>query len=169
MEQQEKTAKKMNEITERLEKIDLRDTVKMSLRYLYKVLYSKYGNEMAKVTKILDQINEVAKILSKPEFKKFEFISKFIQVIDFDRLVLLNHVAHDSTKDNRNFSDIKKYLQTYSNEDLEYVSKFLKELPFINYFINLNLMFYHAPEKIDQEFQKKKTYSEIYAEVFKVI
>lgn len=93
------------------------------------------------------------KILSKPEFKKFEFISQFIRVIDFDSLVLLNHVALDSSQDKRNFSDIKKYLQICLNEDLEYVSKFLEKLTL---FINLNLIFTFYPGKVDQKTSKKE-------------
>ena len=81
MEQQEKTAKKMNEIIERFEKMNLRDTAKMSVRDLFKVLNLKYANEMAPVTKIWDKIKKVVKIISKPEFKKFEFIPNFFGLL----------------------------------------------------------------------------------------
>ena len=68
----EEMIKTMNE---RLEQIDLRDTIKMSFRYLYKVLYSKFSNQMKDETKIWKQIEEIKNILSSPQFKRFEFIS----------------------------------------------------------------------------------------------
>ena len=98
----------METMEERLEKIDLRDTVKMSLRYIYKVLYSKFSNKMQYVTKIWEQIREIEKILSKPEFQRYSFISKFINVINFTKLVNLNNVTHDSNQ-TRNFENIKKF------------------------------------------------------------
>ena len=52
---------------------------------------------MQDVTKIWLQIAEVNKILSKPQFKRYEFISKFIEVIDFDKLAHFNHATHDSS------------------------------------------------------------------------
>ena len=65
---------------------------------------------MQDVTKIWLQIEEVQKILSKPQFKRYEFISKFIEVIDFDRLAHFNHTTHDySSQQKRNFTNIKKY------------------------------------------------------------
>ena len=109
---------KMEKMDERLQLIDLRDTVKMSLRYIYKVLYSKFPYDMKDVSNILDQINEVGKILSQPRFKRFELISRFVTPITFGKLVSLNHITHDSTQPERNFQSIKKYLQSESDDDL---------------------------------------------------
>ena len=90
--------KKIGEMNERLEQIDLRDTVKLSIRYLYKVFLSKFPSEVNFTEKIWEQIDEVKKILSKPEFKDFCFIPEFIDMITFDKLAHFNHIAHDSTK-----------------------------------------------------------------------
>ena len=81
--------KKIGEMNERLEQIDLRDTVKLSIRYLYKVFLSKFPSEVNFTEKIWEQIDEVKKILSKPEFKDFCFIPEFIDMITFDKLAIL--------------------------------------------------------------------------------
>jgi len=163
---QDETNEKLQNVTERLEQIDLRDTIKMSFRYLYKILYSKFPNDMENVTKIWDQITQVNKILSEPQFKENKFITKFIEVVDFNKLDPLNHATHDSSQAKRNFSSIKKFLQSFSDDDLEVVSNFFENLPFINEFISLNLKYFFKPSKVDEEFQKSMTYSEIYAKVF---
>jgi chromosome segregation ATPase len=95
--------KKIGEMNERLEQIDLRDTVKLSIRYLYKVFLSKFPSEVNFTEKIWEQIDEVKKILSKPEFKDFCFIPEFIDMITFDKLAHFNHIAHDSTKKKKKF------------------------------------------------------------------
>ena len=75
----------------------------MSLRYLYKMLFTHFSKEMKSVTKIWDQIDEVKRILSKPEFKRFTYVSQFIEEINWTQLNNLNEKAHDSTQ-KKNFS-----------------------------------------------------------------
>ena len=164
-EEMEINRKKMEKMEERLEKIDLRDTVKMSLRYIYKVLYSKLSNEMNYVTKIWEQIEEIEKLLSKPKFQRYSFISNFIDVINFSKLTNLNNVTHDSNQ-TRNFENIKKFLQRYSDENLDKVSNFFKDLPKIDKFIELNLKFYLDPKKADKQFEEIIRFEEIYDKVF---
>jgi len=159
-------SEKVENLNKRLDKIDLRDTIKMSFRYLYKVLKSKFPKEVKDATKIWDQIGEVEKMLSKPEFKRYEFVAKFIEVIGFDKLAHFNHTTHDSTQQKRNFGNIIKYLQFNSDQDLQQVVEFFEKLPFINEFININLLYYYKPENIDNEFGKFISYSSIYNEVF---
>ena len=159
-------SQKVEDLTKRLEEIDLRDTIKLSFRYLYKVLKTKFPDEMNNVTKIWEQIAEVKKILSKPQFKRYDFISKFIDVISFDNLAQFNHITHDSTQKKRNFRSIEKYLQCRTAQDLEKVSEFFERLPFIDEFINLNLLFYTKPNIVDNEFEKLTSYSSIYNKVF---
>ena len=93
-----KMKKGMSELKDRLDQIDTRDTIKMSLRYLYKMLFTHFSKEMKSVTKILDQIDEVKKILSKPEFKRFTYVSQFIEEINWTQLNNLNEKANDSTQ-----------------------------------------------------------------------
>ena len=158
----------MNGMKERLKNIDLRDTVKMSMRYLYKLLISKFPNEVRPAAKIWEQIEEIKKLLSKPEFKDFDFIPEFINTIIFDKITHFNLIAHDSTKTKRNFKSIKKYMRVNENYDLEKIYSFFENLPNINKFINLNLLFYREQTKVDEEFQKDLTYLEIYKAVFNV-
>ena len=73
----------ISELKDRLEQIDTRDTIKMSLRYLYKMLFTHFSKEMKSVTKIWDQIDEVKRILSKPEFKRFSYAWQFIEEINW--------------------------------------------------------------------------------------
>ena len=153
-------------MNERLNKIDIRDTLKMSFRYLYKVLFSKYPNDMRIETKVWNQIDEVQKMLSKPQFKRFQFISEFLDILQFHNLEHFNHAAHDSSQDKRNFGNIKKYFQEYSQKDLNPVVEFFEQLPHIDKFINLNLLLFKEPEKIDEKFQENITYAEIYSKVF---
>ena len=116
----------------------------MSLRYLYKMLFTHFSKEMKSVTKIWDQIDEVKRILSKPEFKRFSYVWQFIEEINWTQLNNLNEKAHDSTQKKRNF----------------------KGLPNVNEFIQLNLLFYKDQNSVDVEFEKIKTYEDAYISVF---
>ena len=94
---------------------------------------------MKSETQIWKQIVEIEKILSQPKFKRFEFVSKFIQAISYDKLAFLNNISHDSSQLKRDFQSIKKHLQKFSDYDLQKVGDFFENLPEINKFINLNL------------------------------
>ena len=60
-------------------------------------------------------------------------------------------------------------MQVNADYDLDTISSFFEKLPNINKFINLNLLFYRDPVKVDEEFQKDDlTYLEIYKTVFNV-
>ena len=82
----------------------------------------------------------------------------------FNKLEPLNKMTHDSSQAKRNFSNINKFLQSYSDEDLQIVSNFFAGLPLINKFIILSLKYFLRP---DEEFKKSMIYSEIYDKVFK--
>jgi len=165
-ESNKKIEEEISGMKERLENFDLRDKVRMFLRYLYKLLLSKFPNEVKLVTKLWEQIEEIKKLLSKPEFNDFNFITEFINTIIFDKLAYFNYIERDSTKSKRNFKSIKKYMRVNENYDIEKISSFFENLPNINKFINLNLLFYRDQAKVDEEFQKDLTYLEIYKAVF---
>ena len=121
---------KVSSLSDRIGKIDLRDTLKMSFKYLYKILYTRYpGKEY--LTNFWDQISEIKDILAKPEFANYKFIIEFIKDIQFTEFSSLNSAAHDTTEKERNLSDIRQYIQNYSNEDLNKVVEFFKKLPYI--------------------------------------
>ena len=48
-----------------------------------------------------------------------------------NKLDPLNKMTHDSSQAKRNFSNIKKFLQSYSDEDLRVVSNYFANLPLI--------------------------------------
>ena len=156
----------ISELKDRLDQIDTRDTVKMSLRYLYKILFSQFSNEMNSVKHVWDQIEEVKKILSKPQFKRLHYVSKFIDEINWTRLNNLNEQAHDSSQNTRNFKCIEKYFKGIPEAVTKFVAEFFEKLPNVNEFIKLNLLRYKDPKSIDDEFEKIKIYSDAYTDVF---
>ena len=146
----------ISELKDRLEQIDTRDTIKMSLRYLYKILFARFSGEMKRVTNIWEQIDEVKQILSKPEFIRFANVSKFIDYINWTGLNNLNEKAHDSSQKTRNFKGIEKYFKGISSLVTSYVANFFEELPNVNEFIRLNLLLYKDPISVDAELKKFK-------------
>ena len=97
----------MVELQTRMDKIDLRDTIKLCIKYLYKVLKSHF-NEMKEVYYFWDEIKEIKKILNRNEFKKFHYINDFIEDLDFTSLNPLNTATHNSSLKKRKIEDIKK-------------------------------------------------------------
>ena len=156
----------ISELKDRLEQIDTRDTIKMSLRYLYKILFARFSGEMKRVTNIWEQIDEVKQILSKPEFKRFKYVWQFIEEINWTQLNNLNEKAHDSSQKTRNFKGIEKYFKGISSLVTSYVANFFEELPNVNEFIRLNLLLYKDPKSVDAEFEKIQTYKDAYIAVF---
>ena len=84
----------MVELQTRMDKIDLRDTIKLCIKYLYKVLKSHF-NEMKEVYYFWDEIKEIKKILNRNDFKKFHHINDFIEDLDFTSLNPLNTATHN--------------------------------------------------------------------------
>lgn len=148
----------------RLDQIDLRDTIKMSFNYLYKILHKKHGGEYSK--NFWEQIEKIKDMLNYSEYNnKYEFVIKFINDMQFNRLSPLNQEAHDSDK-KRQIEDIKKYLQGFSDDDLNKIVAFFNKFPFIEDFITLHLKFYFNPTKADDEFQQKVKYEIAYNQIF---
>lgn len=79
----------------RMDKIDLRDTLKMSFKYLYKILRSHF-KEMKEVNNYWDEIREIKKILKRKEFSEFVILNKFISDIEYTDLNPLNSMTHFS-------------------------------------------------------------------------
>ena len=86
----------------------------MSLRYLYKMLFTHFSKEMKSVTKIWDQIDEVKRILSKPEFKRFSYVWQFIEEINWTQLNNLNEKAHDSTQKKKILKDCQMLMNLFN-------------------------------------------------------
>ena len=60
------------EIKERLDKIDLRDTIKMSFKYLYNILRTKFNTE-PEANNFWGQTQQIKKILSREEYSKYKW------------------------------------------------------------------------------------------------
>ena len=131
-----KKDEKIQALETRLDKIDARDTLKMCFKYLYKILKSKF-KEVEDTKFFWVQIQEVKKILELPQFSKYSYISKFINDINYMELNPLNFAAHDPDIQDRKISDIKKYLQKYSNEDLNKIVELFESFPFVRDYIVL--------------------------------
>ena len=112
----EKLKKDIDKINEKIDKIYLRDTIKYSIRYIYRMFYSTFGNKKFEYN-IYEEIKELKIILNKPEYKKtYGFLLNFIENISFGDLQELNRVSHPSLEA-RNLDHIKKYLPD-NNGDL---------------------------------------------------
>ena len=72
-EDKKKLTEHMQQLQIRIDKIDLRDTLKMCFKYLYLILKSNF-KEMKEVNQFWDEIKEIKKILSMDKFKKFNYI-----------------------------------------------------------------------------------------------
>ena len=151
----------------KFDKINLRDTIKMCFRYIYKMLKSLFEKELDDAYNFWGQIKAIKVLLKKPLFKKYTFLSEFIEDLENASLTSLNFAAHDPKLKVRKIEDIKKYLQENSkNMNYDIVVKFFKGLPRVNEFINLNSLYFVNPEKADQEFERLITFPQAAGQVF---
>lgn len=153
------------ELSKRLDKIELSDTIKMSYRYLYNVLYYRLTPKEEYKNKFREQLRETKMILSKSEFGQYKYLLDFINDIEFGVVNQLNAEAHSKNK-YRKIENIKKYLRNSCGADLQKVVDFFKSMPNINDFIDLNILYYHNPQKAENEFIKNNDYEEIYKILF---
>ena len=156
----------MQQIQIRADKIELRDTLKIYVKYLYKILKTNF-KEMKEVNHFWDEIKEIKKILIMDKFKKFNYIDKFINDLYFTKLNTLNTSAHDSSVKNRKIKDIKKYLIENASTDYDKVVNFFESLPHVYEFIDLFIMFHKNHSDAELEFETKKIkFSEVYNQIF---
>ena len=116
------------ELQNRIDKIELRDTIKLCIKNLYKILSSKF-KEMKEVNSSWEEIEEIKKILSQDEFKQFQYINDFIDDIDFIGLNPLNTTTHNSSLKKGKIEDSKKYLDNNFIMNYNKVVQFFKKLP----------------------------------------
>ena len=157
---------RIQNLEKRLDQIDLRDTIKMTFKYVYNILYEHFKFESYEHN-FWDQIKIIKETFKNKFNKKYDYISTFIDDLEFNKMNKLNSQAH-SSDGNRTLENIKTYLQDTSNIDLDKVINFFYKLPFLDDFININLKFYYNQDKAKNEFKKihNITYSEIYRKVF---
>ena len=116
------------ELQNRVDKIELRDTIKLCIKNLYKILSSKFKG-MKEVNSSWEEIEEIKKILSQDEFKQFQYINDFIDDIDFIGLNPLNTTTHNSSLKKGKIEDSKKYLDNNFIMNYNKVVQFFKKLP----------------------------------------
>ena len=155
----------LKDLQERVEKIELRDTIKISMIYLYNILHNQFNSSRKKKDMYSDKLDEMLEILKDKRFKKFSFLETFIKDIRFGVIQTLNVEAHSIRK--RNLENITKYLQSTCNARLSDVVTFLKKLPNLDLFIELNLLYFKNPAKAEEIFLKKQSYEIAYQEAFK--
>lgn len=76
----------------------------------------------------------------------------------------LNKATHPSIE-KREFEDIKKYVDN-SNPYLDQLISFLKKLPDLSEYINLEVTFFLYKSKLEEEIEKKYDFAAIYDTVF---
>ena len=84
--------------------------------------------------------------------------------IEFGDLANLNKATHPSIE-KREFEDIKKYVDN-SNPYLDQLISFLKKLPDLSEYINLEVTFFLNKSKLEEEIEKKYDFAAIYDTVF---
>ena len=150
-------------INEKIDKIYLRDTIKYSIRYIYRVFKSHFSDKDFEYN-IYEEIKELKDILSLPEFKeKFKFLYNFVDNIGFGDLYELNKVSHPSME-TRNIEHIGKYL-TNNTGDLQKAVEFIKSLPNIEAYINLEVDFYLNKRVLEEKIREKYKFDEIYDKI----
>lgn len=154
----------LKDLQERVEKIELRDTIKFSMTYLYNILHYKFNSSERKKDKYSDKLNEMLKILEDKKPRKFKLLKSFIEDIQFGVIRKLNEEAHPVKK--RNLEDITKYLQSSCNTTLREVVEFLKKLPNLDLFIELNVLYFKNPAKAEDLFLEKQSYEKAYKDAF---
>ena len=154
----------LKDLQERVAKIELRDTIKLSMTYLYNILHYKFNSSEGKKDKYSDKLNEMLKILEDKKPRKFNLLKSFIEDIQFGVINKLNEEAHPVKK--RNLEDITKYLQSSCNTSLREVVEFLKKLPNLDLFIELNVLYFKNPAKAENLFLEKQSYEKAYKDAF---
>ena len=157
--------KRIDSLEKRIDMIELRDTVKLSIKYLYNVLHYKFNSEKIIQKYYWDKVMEIKNILQKPEFDSFYYLRDFINDIIFGVTNNLNHEAH-TIKERRNLDDIVKYMQINCNADLSKVVNLFKKFPKIDLFFELNMKYFFKPEQAEELFTKSVSYSEVYSDIF---
>lgn len=154
----------MEEMKEKLNKIYVRDTIKYSIKYIYRVFYSQIENQNSFKKNVHEQILELKSILSKPQFSNLKFLYDFLDAVEFGDLTTLNKASHP-TLEKRKFEEIKNVIDN-KQPYLDKVVTFLENLPDLNYYINLELTFYLNKQKLEEKISEKYNFNLIYNNYF---
>jgi hypothetical protein len=150
------------EASNKLEQIYLRDTIKYSIKYIYRMFYSKLSGKfrLEFSNNIYEEIKQLKIILSNKSFTNFSYIKEFIEAVEFGDLMVLNKVSHPSLAD-RKIKDIIKYVDN-RKPYLNKVVEFLENLPDLEKYINMEVIHYFSKSKLENEISKNYNFEEIY-------
>ena len=150
------------EASNKLEQIYLRDTIKYSIKYIYRMFYSKLSVKfrLEFSNNIYEEIKQLKIILSNKSFTNFSYIKEFIEAVEFGDLMVLNKVSHPSLAD-RKIKDIMKYVDN-RKPYLNKVVEFLENLPDLEKYINMEVIYYFSKNKLENEISKNYNFEEIY-------
>ena len=152
--------KQIIEMNEKLDKIYLRDTIKYSIKYLYRLFYSKYFIDQEFKSNVYEEICSLKGLLKNPQFKDYSYLLEFLESVEFGDLIKLNKTAHPNMKE-RNFDLIKSYVDN-KKPYLNKVIKFLKGLPGINDYINLEIDFYFNKDLLEEKINESFNFETFY-------
>ena len=124
------------------------------------MFYSKMKLKLEFKTKVYEEIKQLKSILSNESFGNFSFLKEFLEAVEFGDLMALNKVSHPSL-DNRKIESITKYVDN-KKPYLDKVVKFLKELPNLENYINLEVKNYYSKKKLEEEVSKEYDFEAIY-------
>ena len=156
--------KENNSLKERIEKIELRDKVKMSIKYLYNAL-QKYRQNEKIVSYYWDKVREIEDILKRKDFDSYIFLRNFIEDLLFGVTNNLNNQAH-VIKSERKLEHIEKYMKGDCKADLSKVVEFFQRFPKIQLFFELNMKKFMQPEEIEKIFTGEVNYDDAYKIIF---
>ena len=150
------------EASNMLEQIYLRDKIKYSIKYLYRMFYSKFSDKfnLEFSNNLYEEIKQLRIILSNKSFTNFSHIKEFIEAVEFGDLMVLNKVSHPSLAD-RKIKDVKKYTDS-GKPYLNKVVEFLGNLPDLEKYINMEVIYYFSKNKLEKEISQNYNFEEIY-------
>ena len=155
-----KLQEQITEMNEKLEKIYLRDTIKYSIKYLYRLFYKKYFTDHEFKSNVYDEICSLKGLLKNPRFIDYSYLLEFLESVEFGDLIKLNKTAHPNMKE-RNFDLIKSYVDN-KKPYLNKVVNFLKGLPGINDYINLEIDFYFNKDLLEEKINESFNFETLY-------
>ena len=155
--------KEMEEMKAKLEQIYLRDTLKYSIKYIYRLFFHKFGQGNQFQSKLYEEIKYLKTILNKPEFLEYNYLYEFIEAVEFGDLAALNIITHPSLE-KRDFDIMKNYVDN-KKPYLNKVITFLKNLPNLSDYINLEITYYIDKPRLEEEIKKKFDFESIYHQV----
>ena len=158
--------KELVNIKEKLDKMYMMNTLKYTIKYIYRMFYEKYGKEK-KDSNMYNEIGQLKSLLMLPEFKaKYKYLYDFIDYVTSSDLCELNNSICPSL-DTRCFDDISKYLK---NEliQMDNVTSFIKNLPDIENYINLEIKYFFNKEKLEKKINENYNFSEIFDKVISI-